>query len=606
MWTGTKRLFSVGGSPIGPPSGGRFGLFRALALIATVPVGYSIYSRPESVTELPGYLQSLVFGAPEKKTEPKQVPAPVIEPKKPVLKPDQSSRDRKVYSELLDKIEELEKIEEKQKEAEKNRLIAERKKREEIIEKENEEKEVQNVVKAEEIKESEVKKDESKQEVVKNEPVEPESVIKVEAKPEESKISEVSDPSLSQSTTKASVSSDEIKSLIETLRSDLLSEQQKRESELYDRLESSFSSLLSEFTPKTSSKETPAGILSSQIDFSKLTIDQIQKKYEELITAYQDRLESLGVRNYDSFIERLKMQKEKWKAKMEELQKHYESELQAKIIARDEQWRVKITEESSEAQTHYETQAKIDEDFVKQRTELDLTAKFKEELDEIMKTLENATNDRLKQLEDIMKKIKDMENVQEEHHKIILRLTDMHKIHVSIENLQRALLKDNGNLSKDLKIVVEEAKKSEFIKDSLKKFDSHYVELVEEGVPKLKQIQDRFSDASAKARRAALIKDADFFNILSSRVASWFIPRNIRTVDDENTFSLLKSAENSLDKGDLRSSLSSLSKLKGLPSEEMRSIQHDISLRLSLSELIEVLSAYSIFEVQRLINSKAL
>jgi hypothetical protein len=405
---------------------------------------------------------------------------------------------------------------------------------------------------------------------------------------------------------KPSYSSSELDSMIQQIRSDLSQEQEKREKDLYSGIEDLFKTLISEYLPKADSSSSPARIISSNIDFSKMPADQIHRKFEELINAYQDRLETLGVRNYDSFIERLKLQKDKWRQKMLELQDSYEKQIEDEIKSRDEKWKKVLYEEAQDSESHYETQAKIDSDYVRQETELELSKKFKEELDFLTETLEKATKERLAQLEDIMKKIREMEVIQADHYEIIIKLTKIHKLHVSIENIQKALISDSGNLTEDLKIVIKEAKTSESIRKTLEKIEPVYSKVIISGIPKVKQIQERFDEQSSNARRAALIHSGNLLNVLMSRVAINFIPSNIRTVDDFDTLSLLKDAEEALAKGDLKKAKASLAGLKGLPAEEMKAVAEDIDLRLSFTELVENLSADSIRAVQKIVNAKAL
>ena len=401
-------------------------------------------------------------------------------------------------------------------------------------------------------------------------------------------------------------SSSDLDSIISQIRSDLHQEQEKREKDLYNGIEDLFKTLISEYLPKGESSGSPARVISSNLDFSKMTSDQIHRKFEELINAYQDRLETLGVRNYDSFIERLKQQKDKWKQKMLELQEEYERQIESEIRSRDEKWKKVLYEEAQDSESHYETQAKIDADYVKQETELELSKKFKEELDLLTETLEKATKDRLAQLEDIMKKIKEMESIQAEHYEIIIKLTQIHKLHVAIENIQKALISDSGNLTPDLKLIIKEAKSSEPIHQILEQLEPVYGKVILNGIPKLKQIQDKFEAGSLSARRAALIHSGNLLNVLMSKVAIHFIPSNIRTVDDFDTLSILKSAEEALGKGDLARASSVLKGLSGLPAEEMKDVLQDIELRLTFTELVEKLSENSIKTVQKIVNAKAL
>lgn len=405
---------------------------------------------------------------------------------------------------------------------------------------------------------------------------------------------------------KPALSSTDLESIIHQLRSEMAQEQQKRENDLYNGIEDLFKTLISEYIPKSDSQHSPARVISSHIDFSRLTSDQVQKKFEDLINAYQDRLETLGVRNYDSFIDRLKLQKDKWKLKMQEVQTEYEKQIAEEIKARDEQWKKVLREEEADSEKHFETQSKIDSDFVRQETELELSKKFKDELDSLTQTLDRATKDRMGQLEEILQKIGEMEKIQADHYDIIVKLTKVHKLHVAIENMQRALLADKGNLTNDLKVVISESRSSPSIQKSLEILEPVYPQIIRDGIPKLKQIQEKFETSSKNARRSALITSGSFANILLSRIAIQFIPSNIRTVDDSDTFSNLKNAEDALVRGDLKTANESLKQLKGLPAEEVKELLTDIEIRLAFTELVELLSANSISAVQQMINAKVL
>ena len=405
---------------------------------------------------------------------------------------------------------------------------------------------------------------------------------------------------------KPDLSSKDLELIIQQLRSEMAQDQQKRENELYSGIEDLFKTLISEYIPKSDSQHSPARVISSHIDFSRLSSNQVQEKFEDLINAYQNRLETLGVRNYDSFIERLNLQKDKWKLKIKEIQTEHEKQVAEEINARDEQWKKVLYEEAADSEKHYETQTKIDSDFVRQETELDLSKKFKEELDSLTQTLDRATKERMGQLEEILQKIKEMEKIQADHYDIIVKLTKVHKLHVAIENMQRALLADKGNLTNDLKVVISESKSSPAIQKSLETLEPVYSQIIRDGIPKLKQIQEKFEKSSQNARRSALVTSGSFANILLSRVAIHFIPANIRTVDDSDTFSYLKNAEDALTRGDLKTANESLKQLKGLPAEEVKELLTDIEIRLAFSELVELLSANSISTVQQMINAKVL
>ena len=393
--------------------------------------------------------------------------------------------------------------------------------------------------------------------------------------------------------------SEDLTSVIEGLRADLLIEQSKRETDLLQKIEASFAHMIQEYSPTfTSNKDTPARVLSRQIDFSKSTVEELQKKYEALIFAYEDRLESLGVKNYDAFIERLKMQKRKWKERMELSHDEYLQELRQKIEERDAHWNNFLILEQEDSEQHYEQQARIDKQYTMQETELKMTIDFEGKLQEITESLEQATNNRLKQLEEITGRIKQMEV-------IIVNLKNIHNVHASIGGLQRTLSVDKGSLTHDLQVVAEAAKYDAVIMGAVLRLEEFYPEMVEKGIPKIRQIQNRFDEASQKARRAALLTSKSFFNVLASRLAVKLIPRNIRTVDDADTYSVLKMTEEALEREDLREALRLIGRLQGYPREEMEGVARDISLRLAITELVDALTRYTVSSVQNALTGRA-
>ena len=235
-----------------------------------------------------------------------------------------------------------------------------------------------------------------------------------------------------------------------------------------------------------------------------------------------------------------------------------------------------------------------------------MTNSFEIDLKNITLSLEGNTEERLKQLNLIYNKMKEIEEVHKKHYYMILKLKDVHKMHISIENLQKTLTMDQGNLSKDLEYLLTQANADVVISSALKRIDPLYEDMVLKGIPKLKQIQDHFAKASLRARRAALIKKKNFFNAFTSLIAIQFIQKNVKIVDDNDTFSILRAAEEALEKGDLRKSLQEINRLSGFPSEEMVEITKDIKLRLAIIDLIEILTGYTVSEVQKLLNNQTL
>ncbi|OMJ79559.1 hypothetical protein SteCoe_20416 [Stentor coeruleus] len=398
----------------------------------------------------------------------------------------------------------------------------------------------------------------------------------------------------------------EIEVFIAKLKADMEAEQKLREEALYEKVEKSFLSLLNDFSAKAEHADLPAGSLSAHIEFSKFIVEELQKKYETFIMAYEDRLENLGVKHYDSFIERIKVEKAKWKSRMEELQTQYEKDVEAKIHERDDNWKKILENEYVEGQRHFEAQSKINEEFAQQEAELRLTHSFKQELDEINRNLKESSEIPKRQVKEIIEKIREMEQIQDDHNKILTRLIEIHKLHLAIENLQRALQSDQGNLTKDFETVIAESKNNEIVSSYFEKVKIHYPQIIEFGIPKMNQIRNSFIEASHNARRAALVKNNSPLSIIASRIAINFVSRNVRTVDENDTFSILMKAEQALDAGDLRGALKEIDRLRGLPKEQMLDIAKNIDLRLSINEFIEILSGHSSQVVRQLLSSKAL
>lgn len=630
MWTASKRLFSsLKNSPMPMKGGGGKGKLIGLALLLFgAPVGYTYYTDPEKlglspqvkeVPKVPIKIQppkSLaeipkIQVKPQVKVEEKPEPpkAKVQETKPKAEEPKAKVEDLKAkIEELKAKAEELKpivevpkpivqepkpipakpvelvKVDESEKFKEMLKTIEETNKRQKAVDAEEAKKKV--VVEEKKIESPVVIKTEE---------------IKVEAKEER--------PITIEKTEKKEISlmsAQEIEVFISKLKADMEAEQKSREAALYEKVEKTFLGLLNEFSAKVESKDLPAGSLSAHIEFSKFIVEELQKKYETFIMAYEDRLENLGVKHYDSFIERIKVEKAKWKARMEELQTQYEKDVEVKIQERDENWRKILENEYVEGQRHFEAQTKINEEFAQQEAELRLTHSFKQELDEINKNLKESSEIPKRQVKEIIGKIIDMEKIQNDHNIILTRLIEIHKLHLAIENLQRALQSDQGNLTKDFDAVKTESRNNEIVRTYLEKVKIHYPQIIESGIPKMRQIQKTFIEASHKARRAALVKSDSFWSLVASRIAINFVPRNVKTVDENDTFSILMKAEQALDSGNLKGALKEMDKLQGLPKEEMVDVAKDIDLRLSINEFIEILSGHSSQVVRQLLSSKVL
>lgn len=271
---------------------------------------------------------------------------------------------------------------------------------------------------------------------------------------------------------------------------------------------------------------------------------------------------------------------------------------------RDTEWKEVIEKELDEAERFFQTQAKIDEDYVAQKTTLDLTEKQESEIKLITDELRSATEERLIQLNDIMNKIKEMEEIQNQHYKIILKLNKIHNLHITIENLQRTLNCDEGSLTKDLANLKELAKEDDLVAAALTSIDEVYAYMVENGIPTMTSLQRSVKESANRARKAALLRSKTFWSYLTANFAFNFVPSNVKTIDDNDSFSLLREAELSLERGDLKSLSKNLESLKGFPREEVEDVLKEISVRQGLLNLLEVLSTESISLVKQLILIK--
>lgn len=108
-----------------------------------------------------------------------------------------------------------------------------------------------------------------------------------------------------------------LKEYIETMKEELKRDQDAKEAALIQKMEESFNQMLEQLTPKINdhfsklSSQTTSSVLASQYDFTKSSAEDIKNNFEQLIEAYESRIESLGIRNYDLFLDKIKEQKGK-------------------------------------------------------------------------------------------------------------------------------------------------------------------------------------------------------------------------------------------------------------------------------------------------------
>lgn len=378
-------------------------------------------------------------------------------------------------------------------------------------------------------------------------------------------------------------------------KSELKLEQEAREQELVKRLEDSIAAHMEALLPKLSALKAPehsstAKTLVGQMDFTKNSVEDAKKKLEEIITAYEHRIETLGLTHFEVISDRLKLQKEKWRRKLEEVQQSFAEELQKTASERDEQWRQALSQELSSAETHFSQQAELDRSHVRQQTELELALKQKKEVEDITEGLRKATEERMVLLNEILDRLKEMEVIQADHARIIEKLKQVHKLHSTVESLQRTLTQDQGTLTADLNTLESLAVQDDVVAAGLASLADVYPRMVERGVPTIGQLLSQFKQAADRARLAALIKAKTFWGYMNARLTYFILPTSIGTVDEGDTFSLLRAAEARLERGDLQQAAVLLRKLQGYPREEVEGWLRDAGIRLALAGVLEALA----------------
>lgn len=373
-------------------------------------------------------------------------------------------------------------------------------------------------------------------------------------------------------------------------------------------MEDSLNSMMAEILPKFSrgqDAKSTAHVLASRLKYSDSDPSQLQDQIEELIKAYESRIENLGLRNYDVFFERLQAQRKKWRRKLKNAALEHSEDLVENIEKRDNEWKTLVTSELNRAEDHFSEQSKLDAAFVRQQAELDLTIAHQQEVHEITESLRKETDQRIAQISEIIEKIREMEVIQQQYFSIIEKLRFVNDVHTRVESMQRTLNCDNGSFTHDLEGLKVLAANDEAVAASLSSLSNVHSEMVQKGVPTMNQLMKDFAKVSQRARKAALMKAKTLTEYAMASVAVWLIPRNIWTVDDHNTLSLLKAAEELLRLGDLAGAERALISLNGFPREEVEGFLQDLRIRLQLTQVLEALSYNSLAIVNSVVTPKS-
>jgi hypothetical protein len=415
---------------------------------------------------------------------------------------------------------------------------------------------------------------------------------------------------LTQAFSEVPVAYPEYSAKLEEIRVEIREQQVKQEEELLKKVNESIQSMVDQLIPKLASQlrtiepPTTASALSEQIDFSQASSEEIRKKFEDVIRAYEAKLEGVGIKNYDYFLQKLNEQKESFRTRLEEVRAQYKEEIQRALIPRDDAWQETIAAELDRAEEHQHQQNLLDLEHVKQETELKLTQYHQEEIAKITDTLQQAATQRLSEMDNMIMRIKQIEELQEKQFNAILALFAVHKLHVTVENMQKTLNSDEGSFTHDLQSLKEIATHDRVVATVLSVLNDHYSYLLENGVPTQAQLLREFKESSQKARKSALMSDDSLTSWVTATLAYKFIPQNTQNVDEFDSFSVLSSAESALHKGDYKGALKVLKRLSGLPKEEMSDFLKDLSSRVAIMHMLEVLSTLSIAVVNDLINIK--
>ncbi|CAG9326722.1 unnamed protein product [Blepharisma stoltei] len=340
-------------------------------------------------------------------------------------------------------------------------------------------------------------------------------------------------------------------------------------------------------------------------DLQKLNAHNIKDYLHKLKEDLKKEHEEKELRNFDIFFEKIQEIKRSIKAKANETIKKHEDDAKAVIELRDRDWKEILEREIYDAEQHFLAQAKIDETYVEQRTTLNLVERHEQEIHQINEDLKATTEDRIRQLHEILAKINDMEEIQKKYYSSILKLSQIQDLHIHIENLQKTMNCDKGSLTEDLAAIKKLAKDDQTIASALASIDDLYPEMIDNGIPTMSQLHKAFQESANKARKAALMKSKSIWSYVTANIAYYFVPPNVRTIDDNDTFSLLRDAELALERGDLKEFINSLESLKGFPREEVNDILKEVSLRQKLSNLLDVLSLESVSLVKQLVLIKS-
>ncbi|CAG9315055.1 unnamed protein product [Blepharisma stoltei] len=332
----------------------------------------------------------------------------------------------------------------------------------------------------------------------------------------------------------------------------------------------------------------------------KMISSSIEEYLQKLKQDLEKDHEEKELRNFNIFFEKSKEIKRSYKEKLKEVIKKHEEEMKMALEQRDHSWEERIEKEVTDAETHFWKQAKINESYIIQQATLELIEKHEQEIREINKKFEKITEERLKQLDEILGKINDMESSQKRHYNIISKLNQVHELHIHIENLQRKVNSGQETLNYDLAALKDLAKEDEKINSVLASIEDDYKEIIEHGIPTMSQLLKVFKEFANNNKKNTPLKSDNWWSYLSTSFTYLFTRSNKEETDRKGNLLLLQEAESALEKGDLKAFTHNLESLKGLKQEEFSKILKDAFLRQRFLNFLEILSSESISLVKSL------
>ena len=266
---------------------------------------------------------------------------------------------------------------------------------------------------------------------------------------------------------------------------------------------------------------------------------------------------------------------------------------------RDEEWRKLLDEEIEKAEQFFEKKTQDDLRVVQAKVTAEMKRGHAEDLDKLTGLITAANRSRDDQIEVIGSQVRDIQELQKRLSGTIEHLQQANQLHDAINRLEQCLYEDNSNLPQALSDVLAHGANDTFIKANI----DYYLEKIDpKMVPSLLQLRDDFEATKTKVRRAALAPSQTLWGHVVATGVDWIVPKNIRSVDDNETLLSLREAEKHLSAGNLNGVSSCLEAMVGYPREEISSFLTGLNSRLNLLKLLDLLMDYNNSRVKGLIN----